>query len=309
MINKKHFFTCLKIFTSISLMIYVFRSVELDSVVSNITKVDFLFLIMAFFLYVIQILIMTLRWGVVCKIFGFEIKFSTLIFYNFIGSFFNQILPSSIGGDAIRVYLIHRLSKQSLKSFLCVFTDRILSLIFLILIPLVFFLSKSKSSELIDSIIRLKIVEISFIITLIAYLIFRFAIKNNIASKLIEQLNKFSKYFLINKKLSFLIVIGSLANQFVGVFVFIALATALKINIDLNTSFIIFPLLLIFSLIPISIGGWGLREAVAIELLVPHGINSTDAASISIIYGLILLVVSLPGAFGVLELTRLKKKL
>ena len=59
---------------------------------------------------------------------------------------------------------------------------------------------------------------------------------------------------------------------------------------------VLFVLMLGITLIPISIGGWGLREAAVVTLLGSHGVAPEAALSLSVTFGLVLIAGSLPGA-------------
>lgn len=52
--------------------------------------------------------------------------------------------------------------------------------------------------------------------------------------------------------------------------------------------------------IPISIGGWGLREATAVALWTMAGLPHGDALAGSIVYGMLALLASLPGALALI---------
>jgi hypothetical protein len=52
------------------------------------------------------------------------------------------------------------------------------------------------------------------------------------------------------------------------------------------------------ALVPISIGGWGLRELAVISLLGNHGVPPDKALLFSVCFGLTLAVGSLPGALA-----------
>ena len=51
------------------------------------------------------------------------------------------------------------------------------------------------------------------------------------------------------------------------------------------------------ALVPISVGGWGLRELAVVSLLSDHGVAPERALLFSVCFGLVSLVGSLPGAF------------
>jgi hypothetical protein len=49
------------------------------------------------------------------------------------------------------------------------------------------------------------------------------------------------------------------------------------------------------ALIPISAGGWGLRELAVISLLSHHGVAPERALLFSVCFGLVFAIASLPG--------------
>jgi len=58
----------------------------------------------------------------------------------------------------------------------------------------------------------------------------------------------------------------------------------------------LFAVMVGIALVPISIGGWGLRELAVVSLLGGHGASSEKALIFSVCFGLVLIVGSLPGA-------------
>jgi hypothetical protein len=59
---------------------------------------------------------------------------------------------------------------------------------------------------------------------------------------------------------------------------------------------VLFTVMIGVALVPISIGGWGLRELAVIALLGNHGVAPERALLFSVCFGLTLAVGSLPGA-------------
>jgi uncharacterized membrane protein YbhN (UPF0104 family) len=74
-----------------------------------------------------------------------------------------------------------------------------------------------------------------------------------------------------------------------------AIAKALNIQLTFLQLLILTPPALFLSMMPISISGWGIREGATVKMLAIVGISSSDALCISIIFGLSLLAISLPG--------------
>jgi hypothetical protein len=76
---------------------------------------------------------------------------------------------------------------------------------------------------------------------------------------------------------------------------FFATGWTLGLRYDLMTYFAIVPPALVLTIIPVSIAGWGVREGALVGLFSLIGANKTAVLMMSLLYGLTLIVVSLPG--------------
>ena len=62
------------------------------------------------------------------------------------------------------------------------------------------------------------------------------------------------------------------------------------------------PLLLLgVTALPGLASDWGKREAVAIVLLAPAGLTAEESLAVSLVFGMIHLLMALPGALGLLS--------
>jgi uncharacterized membrane protein YbhN (UPF0104 family) len=82
---------------------------------------------------------------------------------------------------------------------------------------------------------------------------------------------------------------------------FFAVGRALGLRYDLMTYFAIVPPALVLTVIPISIAGWGVREGVMVGLFSLIGADKTVVLMMSLVYGMLLIVVSLPGLVVLLK--------
>jgi 8-oxo-dGTP pyrophosphatase MutT (NUDIX family) len=85
---------------------------------------------------------------------------------------------------------------------------------------------------------------------------------------------------------------------FGGVVFFIA--RSLHVPIGLLTVIALFPPALLLSMVPVSLGGWGVREAALVWLLGTAHVPQDAALAISVLFGLVTMAAGLPG--GVLWL-------
>lgn len=242
----------------------------------------------------LQLALSAERWKYVLIMMGHKISYKFALKIQFVGMFFNQVLPSAIGGDAYRIWQIKSKIgslEDGVNSVLC---DRLIAfftLNILILINLFFF-------------------DINIIyIILIYFLIFSsiFFIKNsNILKKIIHFFKTKRIFFYLSnildilsdiftsKQIIFLVFISAIIHVFSAT-IFYIISNSLNNNISFIDFLIITPFLLILTHLPISIGGWGVREGVMIFCLSRVGVQPESALAISILAGLIQLAA---GIFG-----------
>jgi uncharacterized membrane protein YbhN (UPF0104 family) len=76
------------------------------------------------------------------------------------------------------------------------------------------------------------------------------------------------------------------------------LSLVLGTPIGLADALLVLPPSLLIAAIPISIGGWGVREGALTAGLMAIGVGRDAAIEVSLLFGLVLLAGSLPGALG-----------
>jgi uncharacterized membrane protein YbhN (UPF0104 family) len=78
------------------------------------------------------------------------------------------------------------------------------------------------------------------------------------------------------------------------------LAVGLGLDVGWFESLVLVPAVILLSTVPVSIGGWGLREGLMVLALGLAGVPADAALSVSILFGLAQITAGLPG--GVLWL-------
>ena len=85
-----------------------------------------------------------LKWNLFLKERGFKVPLFRLLSLYFIGKFFSNFIPSMIGGDLTRTYLLGRQINSHSQSFASVFLERFTGLIALIVLAVFFFVINTK---------------------------------------------------------------------------------------------------------------------------------------------------------------------
>ncbi|MEL6587001.1 MAG: lysylphosphatidylglycerol synthase transmembrane domain-containing protein [Pseudomonadota bacterium] len=87
----------------------------------------------------------------------------------------------------------------------------------------------------------------------------------------------------------------SLGTAFCNVAGFAFCALALGVSLSVTQGAALIPLILFAMLVPLSIAGWGVREGAAVLVLPLVGATSAEALAISVAFGLVFLLTTLPG--------------
>jgi hypothetical protein len=93
----------------------------------------------------------------------------------------------------------------------------------------------------------------------------------------------------------FILGIGCVIHAFTIAIVW-SLGRAQGLVLPISEAAVLFTVMIGVALVPVSIGGWGLRELAVVSLLGNHGVAPEQALLFSVCFGLTLALGSLPGA-------------
>src|SRR4030066_2423905 len=125
--HKKKIFTILRIVVSAGLIVYLIKAQFKDfkTILDMIKAVNIPLLLAAASIHIFGVWISAVRWQLLLKTQGVRISQGYLSSSFLIGSFFNNILPTSIGGDIFRSLDIANKAKISVgKSASVLVIDR-----------------------------------------------------------------------------------------------------------------------------------------------------------------------------------------
>lgn len=218
----------------------------------------------------------------------------------FIGYFFNNFLPTAIGGDVVKAYYLSHKTENKIGSYASVFVDRIIGLITMVLMAFAALLFVKEGT--VDNTIKY----IVYTITLCSILAIVFMTNKRLAKKLSFLLfivkplkEKFKKIYEIIHEYQYqkLLMVKSFAISFISQILFFmslwVVAMSLGGRIPVKDLFIKTPIISMMSLLP-SINGLGLREGSTVVLFGPI-IGQDKAFAVSILWLLVLLCISIIG--------------
>ena len=273
-------------------MFYIFQTYG-SEILYILGSVDLIFLPLVLAVSIFQYFLSAWRWCFIASKTQSSINDSDAIRYYYIAGFMNNILPTGILGDVYRTLNIKVNNKNSsnfVKSLQSVIFERLsgqLALVVTFIFSLqLFFIVNQKYMA---SAYVLAVIILLFVLT---KLLFFYQKKNQyfINFKYIFSGKRLYKHFL----LSLIIVLTYITT-------YIICAYSLNLKIDLISFFVFAPIILFSMTLPVSIGGWGIRETTALIISFLLGLSVSASVTVAIVYGLCNLLCSLPGAYFFLK--------
>src|SRR5882724_1383340 len=123
-----------KLLISGGLLYLALRGVDLATALARINQINAGWILVAIAVTLLQILLGALRWRKITALCDAPLSAPQALRFNLIGSFFNQTLPSSIGGDAVRLWLVSRTGAGWRSATYSVLVDRAIGLIALAIV-------------------------------------------------------------------------------------------------------------------------------------------------------------------------------
>ena len=302
----------LKVLVTLVLVFFLIFKINWQEIFTVIKTLSWWIIPVAILMQLLIFYIGNIRWYQILKIHSIKIAPLKLYKYYLIGTFFNNFLPTTVGGDVYRAYFIYKNNSGLVPSLMPIIFERFIGLICLVgigTIALLFYNDKTNLilvlSYSLIAIFSATLFGLFIIFNLTTYAFIKRIIKKFGSHKLLNKIFIFIETFheyTINLKLIFKLVVLTLILQLIAISIFALLGYGVGSELNIIKYLQIVPVVLTISSLPISIGGLGIRELTAITLLVHAGMLETHAAAISIVFLFVLIISSSVGLFFFLHL-------
>ncbi len=305
--NKKTILIFFRIVISVSLIAYLIGTQfkDLKNVVDILKTANIYLLLLSLSTHIFGVWITAVRWKTLLDTRKAGLGVRTLTVSVLIGFFFNNFLPTSIGGDVFRTLDASRRGKIQIGTSASIilverFSGVVAAATYAIVALFLGFTTIGNQSVIIP-------IVIFFVITIIlAFLIInpsllkidrlfdKFRILRKLKGKLTnvnETLQSFKRYKMALVK----ILIFSFLLQFAVILNYYLAAKALGIGLQLTSFLFIVPVVTIIAMLPISIGGIGLRENSLVLIMIALGAANDKATLVSLLTFMMLLIVGVIG--------------
>ncbi|MFM9835979.1 MAG: YbhN family protein [Methylophilaceae bacterium] len=284
----------LRLTITMTILAVILRATDIKQSLQILQHAQHDLLVLAILLQFGSTAVSAYRWQIIMQNLGFGQSFSFYWQSYFKGMFFNQGLPTSIGGDAVRVLdvAVHGFRKRD--ALYGVMVDRAVGLGALMLLSLLAYLLKPDllPMHVYRPMLMLIIAGLTGFLTL--FIIGKMQWLNQYPKLIFLKIIAERLYQVFHTKRIRLIAL-SLLIPLLALIGFFVTGWALGLRYDLMIYFAIVPVAIILTIIPASIAGWGVREGALVGLFSLIGANKAAVLTMSILYGLTLIIVSLPG--------------
>ncbi len=297
----------LKIFVSASLLVFLLHKISLPQLGGLIRSMDAGDMTAAFIVFLASNVIGAVQWHALLASGGVRIPFQRSIRFYFVGLFFNNFLPASIGGDAVKVYDVSKIGNSVYQVVAVTILDRVIGIFSLCVLAsaAVVALMVTRSAQslwpYLAVFIACMVPAAGFYLSRPLSRLMRALVRIVLptgwgkgGSSILDHLGKFKS----RKTLIFGLMWLSVVIQAMRVATHVLVALALGVRIDAAVTglfFVFVPLLSLAMIPPITINGLGIREGLGVVLFSRAGIGRTDAFAIEFLTYVLSVVASLLG--------------
>jgi glycosyltransferase 2 family protein len=289
----------IKFAVTVGVLGWLIAKVEPRAIIATVQLVPAATLLAAAVLMIVQPLIAVYRWHLILRYLGSPLPLGQTFLVSWMAVFASALLPGGVAGDGVRMWVLSRAGVRASKAIDSVLLDRAAALIGLMLLvaaTLPFMDDRIASAPVRCGAAALLIAGVAT--ALAAGLWMRLPARwdrlraarafYNLSGDLWAVCRPARRALMLAAMSAFVIACNSL-NTFI-------LLRSLGAQAGLLDTMVLAPFIILVTTLPISFGGWGLREGTMVGLFGLIGVPPAISLTASILLGLLSTAVSIPGA-------------
>ncbi len=291
---------------SLGLLALLLSRVDRAEMAAALGRANFGLLLSCIPLYVFGQSLSTWRWQILLAAEGIPVPFGRLLLLYLEGMFFSLFLPTGVGGDVVRGYRIWHLTGAGEGALASILVERLTGFVAMIGIAVAATAAALATGGLRDPLIALVVGAVAATLAAAIVLItspaaFRIAERlagGRAASKLFHSVRRFCEAvqrYRGHGRAVWAALGISLVFQTLLMFLWYLVARALHLPVPFGQFLIFIPIVNVISMLPISVGGLGLREWGSVVLFGTVGVEPAGAFTLSLLMFTMVVLTSLPG--------------
>jgi uncharacterized membrane protein YbhN (UPF0104 family) len=281
---------------------YIVRQIQVDRFVRSAMALQLGWVALALLAALMQVVLVAVRWAAIVNALsgaGRKISIATAFAITMTGTFLGLVLPY-VAGDAARAWLLVQHGRDWRTSLLSVIIDRAVGAGMLCALGFVILLFPQAALSLgahrapaLQAFGAMLAIGVAGLLAapLLAPVLERWRLTRWIAAVAVA-----AHHAVLGSRKTLLILSATLAVHALSMLAIWALARAQGISLPPIDVAILFVVMVAATILPLSIGGWGVREVAAIAFLSARGVPVEQALFLSVSFGVVMILASLPGA-------------
>lgn len=304
---RKRGWAIARLLISLGLLAFVLRSIGVQRIGRVLLQAEAGPLVVALVLFIAGVVVRAVRWRALLVALDLDVPLGRLVYLYFLGMFFNMFLPTGFGGDVVRVMELSQEAQPALVTG-TVIVDRLTGLLVLFAMALV---ALPFTIGLLPFGVWLTISVVAASGLLVGVLVLQGRWLRKATRWLPGPLSLTGEGMLARvydavtacgwQAVGMALLISLIFNTLL-VLVNYLVARAVGMDLSLAYFFVFVPLLSLTLMLPISLGGLGVREGVAVLLFTQVGVDEAVAVAYSLgVYAIGRLTGLIGGLLFVIE--------
>lgn len=292
----------IKIAISLCLIAFLISRADWHLIIDKLKAVNSLLIGFIVFMAMVSVALSSLKWKILLSINGIHMEFLRLVRYYFISMFFNNFLPTRIGGDVYRVYKTYNNPKSKTGAIVAVVTERLTGVFAITLMGTIAgLISYAHDNQEVSGITAL-IGAICVLTSIIAVLLIYYGklgaylqSKKMVPEKVKLAINNLREYTQkpFHTVMAFVV---SFVFHIAMVVKFAVLFYGISEECGVIAIAVVLLVSNVISMIPLSLNGIGLLEGSFIVAIQTFGVSYDSALTVMLINRSVIMLVSLVGA-------------
>jgi hypothetical protein len=288
---KRTAILAIKVVISFCLLYWFFTLVEPQSVLLVYSRADIGMMGLAEVTMLVALFVSVIKWQRLLRCDGIDASLPVLTRFYLIGIYFNNFLPTSIGGDAMRVWLVANKYSNGTSGMASVLAERLTGLV-----ALLFFagaLSLGGNLFPVQEALAWILLLLAPLILLMPFILGRARALRFVPASLrskVDALFASLDNYVVDKRLLWCLGWTSAIYPFLVGLVYFWGGRAIGVDVGLLDLVVVTSLVTLLTLVPVSLNGLGIREGGFVFFLGLLGVPQAEALALSLlVFGLTLL--------------------
>ncbi len=291
-----------KVLVTVGLLGFLFWKIDVGQLLDRFYAMSWEGTLLAFAVVLLAVVISAWKWGLILRERQFPLPYLSLLRLYFVGLFFNNVLPTSVGGDAVRAWETTKETHEVPEAIASVVSERLIAGVALGLTALLGLPFIDADRGIVQMVLIFLLIDVGlvalFMVPKVADGIVAKTLPDRFATMkgVVAQIVLVVRATLQRPRLFLVILLLSMLFQVCVAGVNAAIFYALGADVSLAHCIIFTPMIFTVAMLPISISGFGVREAAYWYFFSQVGVSQADAIATSLLFFVIVGICSLPGA-------------